>query len=103
MTAQYPSRSERRSANAVARSFNIQAAMNLREDAQISIDEIVRAFQRLFELGADRAYLDDALRGLSDEASSMQARIWRLLNGADPYADEIDLSELKALLAKVRS
>jgi hypothetical protein len=103
MTAQFPSLSERRTANALARSSDIAAAKDLREDAQTAINDLVRAFHRLFEIGANRVYLDDVLRGLSDEASSIQARVWRMLDGADPFAPGLDLSELRALLAKVRA
>jgi hypothetical protein len=103
MTAAFPTRLERQTADSLARSDDIAAAKDLREDAQTAINDHVRAFRRLFEIGVNRAYLDDALRGLSDEAATIQARVWRLLNGADPYADEIDLSELRDLLAKVRS
>jgi hypothetical protein len=93
-----------RTANALARRTAISTCHERRSDARMLADEGVRFFRSCIENGLGNAFLDDALGAFRDELSSLVGRIDKDLDNAGVCCDErVDLSEVDALLEKVRS
>ena len=70
---------------------------------QRAVNDTVRALRLLDEQGVDRAFLDDALRGLHDAASNRAHAHAKDMDDAAFEPVAIDLTEVESLLAEVRS
>ena len=103
MSALYPSLSERRQANAIARRFTIDAVAGRRAEAQRFLASGIEMIERGMECGADPAFLLDTARGLSDAVSNIVGGMRRDLDnvGADERDAEIDMAELDALIGRL--
>lgn len=96
-SAEMALRMERHAARGVA----YEARMRKR-DLQVGVTDAVSALTALFDAGVDRNFLDDTIAGLIDAADNVDAECFRAIDNAGEHADPIDLSEVHALLEKVR-
>lgn len=104
MSAIYPNSIERRFASTLARGFTEEAVKFRRRDARAALDDIMRGLAKLHAVTGKTDYLDDTLAGLLDVAGNIQGELDRDLDNAGTYSDEkIDVSEIHALLAKIRA
>jgi hypothetical protein len=93
----------------MARQLELRAARGLADQARErqadlarAMDDIMRAFGTLDEIGMDKTYLAESLAGLIDAAENVDAALCKDIDSAAEYTSGVDLTEACALLAKLR-
>lgn len=92
--------------NTIARNFTDYAVSARRNDTNLALDSLVRGLSQLYYVIGKSDFLDDTICGLLDQVTNIQHGLDTDLDnaGLDPSVPEpIDISEVEALLAKVRS
>ena len=98
MTARFPSHTERRSLNSIARRFTLAATAERRADLDSLLDEGTRFFRACKDAGMPAAFVSDSAKGLHDELSNLMAGIDRDLDDVgEPPAPPLEICELKEL------
>src|SRR4029077_17947794 len=104
MTATIPTRLQTTKLKTMARHYTRMAVDGRREDANRFLAAGLTMLERGMDAGVDRDFLDDAARGLHDAMSNIIRRMRLDLDeaGCDERDADIDLSELDALITRLK-